>query len=64
MEEARHGADLLGTFLSVLTLQGKCLLFRAKAAHSSEHLLADTEVIGKFGQSSTKSNRMIDILAQ
>jgi hypothetical protein len=41
-EEIRSGAFFPGAFASVLTLQGKCLLFRAKATHSSEHLLANS----------------------
>ena len=37
-EEIRWEAICPGSRASVLTLQGQCLLLRAKAAHASEHL--------------------------
>jgi hypothetical protein len=40
MEESRCEAVFPDTEVSVLTLEGKCLLFWAKVAHSSGHLLA------------------------
>ncbi len=40
VEKVRSGAFFPGSEASVLTLQGKCLLFKAKAAHFSGHLLA------------------------
>ncbi len=38
MEKARWGAVCPGTFVPVLTLEGKCLRRRAKPAHLGGHL--------------------------
>jgi hypothetical protein len=50
LEEARSGAVFPGSKASVLTLEGKCSLLRAKAAHSSGHLLSG------FDASASKRN--------
>jgi hypothetical protein len=50
----------------LLNIEGNFPRLRAKLAHMVGHLPEPSPwaAPGKFGQSSTKSNRMIDILAQ
>jgi hypothetical protein len=48
MGKARGGAISPGTFVPVLTLEGKCFCWRAKPAHLGGHLPHIYEEIGLF----------------
>jgi hypothetical protein len=50
MEESRCEAVSPGAGISLLTLRGKSLLFWAKAAHSSGHLLNASAGCGNFDE--------------